>query len=149
MKNTIEKQIEINAPVTKVWSALTEAEKFGDWFKVNFTGKKFEAGKQISGQTTYPGMEHIKMEFVIKDIKPEFYFSLTWHPFAVKPDIDYSNEIPTLVEFKLEKTATGTLVTVTESGFDNIPAARRDEAFEMHTGGWEEQLKNIQNYVGR
>jgi hypothetical protein len=51
------------------------------------------------------------------------------------------------VEFRLEATAGGTLLTVTESGFEKIPAARRDEAFRKNDGGWAQQMRNIQAYV--
>jgi uncharacterized protein YndB with AHSA1/START domain len=80
-------------------------------------------------------------------MEPERLFSFTWHPYAIDPDVDYSGETPTLVEFRLEKTADGTSLTVTESGFDNIPDIRRLEAFRMNDGGWTEQMKNIEKYV--
>jgi uncharacterized protein YndB with AHSA1/START domain len=75
-------------------------------------------------------------------------FSFTWHPYPVDPKADYSAETPTLVEFRLEATATGTLLTVAESGFDKLPAHRRVEAFRMNEGGWSLQIKNIEAYVG-
>ena len=56
-------------------------------------------------------------------------------------------ETPTLVEFRLEKTASGTLLTVTESGFDKVPAERRAEAFRMNDKGWTTQVKNIEAHV--
>src|SRR3989442_4066135 len=74
---------------------------------------------------------------------PERLFSFQWHPYAVDPKMDYSKEPPTLVEFKLEKTPAGTVLVVTETGFDSIPAARRDEAFRMKSGGWAGRRKNI------
>jgi len=87
------------------------------------------------------------MEVVVQRMEPERLFSYHWHPYAVDPDVDYSSETPTLVEFKLEPTSAGTKLTVTESGFDRIPAERRDEAFRMNSGGWEAQVKNIEAYV--
>jgi hypothetical protein len=80
-------------------------------------------------------------------MEPERLFSFTWHPYAVDPKADYSQEPPTLVEFRLEKTASGTLLSLTESGFDKIPANRRLEAFRRNDGGWTEQMKNIDSYV--
>ena len=61
--------------------------------------------------------------------------------------MDYSKETPTLVEFRLEKTATGTLLILTESGFDKVPAGRRAEAYRMNEGGWTQQMKNIESHV--
>ena len=143
----IEKQIELKAPVSRVWRALTDYREFGEWFRVKFEGP-FVAGQVSRGQITYPGYEHLRMEVVVQKIEPERYFSYTWHPYAVDPKVDYSKETPTLVEFRLEKSATGTLLKITESGFDKIPSHRRMEAFRMNEGGWEQQLKNIASHVG-
>ena len=101
------------------------------------------------GHLTYPGYEHLKWEAMVQKIEPERFFSFTWHPYAVDPQKDYSEETPTLVEFRLEKTAGGTLLSVTESGFDKIPAGRRLEAFRRNEGGWTEQMKNIERHVGQ
>ena len=89
------------------------------------------------------------MEIVVKAIEPETLFSFTWHPYAVDPKVDYSQEESTLIEFRLQPIAGGTLLTVTESGFDKIPAARRAEAILSNDGGWAQQMKNIQAYVSK
>src|SRR5580704_3490343 len=148
METQIEKQIEIAAPVSRVWQALTDSRQFGEWFRVKMDGP-FVAGQPLAGQITHPGYEHVRMEIVVKAIEPESLFSYTWHPYSIDPKVDYSNEESTLVEFRLEATASGTLLTVTETGFDKIPAARRAEAFRMNDGGWAQQVKNIQAYVGK
>ncbi len=142
----IEKRIELNAPPARVWRALTDHREFGEWFRVNLEAP-FVPGKSTRGRITYPGYEHLIMEVVVQKMVPERLFSFHWHPYAVVPTMDYSKEPPTLVEFKLEKRPAGTLLVVTESGFDSIPAERRDEAFRMNSGGWTEQLKNIAAYV--
>ncbi|MCG6156992.1 SRPBCC family protein [Rubinisphaera margarita] len=142
----IEKQIDLQASVSRVWRALTDHLEFGQWFGVNLE-KPFEPGERTRGNVTYPGYEHVVMEVTVNEMKPEERFSFYWHPYAVDPDVDYSHEEPTLVEFTLDAIPTGTRLTVIESGFDNIPAARRDEAFRMNEGGWAEQVKNIQKHV--
>jgi uncharacterized protein YndB with AHSA1/START domain len=91
----------------------------------------------------------VKWEAVVKEMRAESLFSFTWHPYAVDPKVDYSQETPTLVEFRLEKTASGTLLTITESGFDRIPAHRRMEALRMNDGGWAEQTRNIERHVSQ
>ena len=142
----IEKTIEIKAPVSRVWRALTDHREFGTWFRVRIDGP-FVVGQVSRGQMTYPGFEHVRWEAVVQKMEPERLFSFTWHPFAVDPNEDYSKEPPTLVEFTLQKTATGTLLRVVESGFDKIPEKRRAEAFRMNEGGWSAQIKNIAQYV--
>lgn len=142
----IEKSIELKAPVSRVWRALTNHEEFGAWFRVKIDAP-FVPGKVSIGHITYPGYEHLKWTAVVKTMEPERLFSFTWHPYAVDPDKDYSQETPTLVTFMLEKIPTGTLLRVVESGFDKIPAGRRAEAFRMNDGGWAEQMKNIAEYL--
>jgi uncharacterized protein YndB with AHSA1/START domain len=146
MNDRIEKHVEMKAPVSKVWNALADSQKFGQWFMVKLDGP-FVAGRPCSGHLTYPGYEHLKFEILIEKIQPETYFSYKWHPYAIDPKVDYSAEECTLVEFKLAKTATGTLLTVIESGFDRIPPHRQAEAYRSNQGGWEEQMKNIAKYV--
>ncbi len=146
MADRIEKHIEIAAPVSRVWQALTDSRQFGEWFLVKMEGP-FVAGKPVAGQITHPGYEHVRMEIVVKVIEPQTLFSFTWHPYAVDPKVDYAQEESTLIEFRLKATATGTLLTVTESGFDKIPAERRAEAILRNDSGWAQQMKNIQAYV--
>jgi uncharacterized protein YndB with AHSA1/START domain len=142
----IEKKIELKAPVARVWRALTDHKEFGEWFRVNLQSP-FVPGKTTRGNITYPGYEYLVMEVVIQKMEKERLFSFTWHPYAIDPKKDYSKEPPTLVEFKLEKSPTGTLLTVTESGFYALPPNRRDEAYRMNSGGWAEQMKNIDQHV--
>jgi uncharacterized protein YndB with AHSA1/START domain len=146
MTDRIEKEIELKAPVTRVWKAITDHQQFGEWFKVKIDGP-FVPGEVSRGHMTHPGYEHVPWEAVVKEMQPEKYFSYTWHPYAVDPKIDYSGEAPTLVEFHLEPSSTGTLLKITESGFDIIPAHRRAEAFRMDDAGWTGQIRNIANYV--
>jgi uncharacterized protein YndB with AHSA1/START domain len=148
MNDRIEKRIELKAPVSRVWRALTDYREFGEWFGVKLEGP-FVAGQVSRGQITYPGYEHLKLEAVVEKMEPERVFSFTWHPYASDPKMDYSKETPTLVEFRLEKTATGTVLLVTESGFDKIPAGRRAEAFRMNDGGWTAQMTNIEKHVAK
>jgi uncharacterized protein YndB with AHSA1/START domain len=148
MNDRIEKTIELNAPVSRVWRALTDHREFGTWFRVRLDGP-FVPGQVSRGQITYPGYEHVRWEAIVQKVEPERLFSFTWHPYAVDPDKDYSGEPQTLVEFTLEKTATGTLLRVVESGFDKLPDKRRIEAFRMNDGGWGQQLGNIARHVGQ
>ena len=148
MSDTIEKRIELKAPVSRVWRAISDHREFGEWFKVDLEAP-FVPGQVARGRITHPGYEHVTWQATVKEMQPEKLFSFTWHPYAIDPNVDYSGEPPTLIEFRLEPTATGTLLVVTESGFDNIPAHRRDEAFRMDEKGWAQQLKNIESHVAK
>ena len=146
MNDCVEKRIELNAPVSRVWRALTDYREFGTWFGVALDGP-FVPGQTSRGQIARPGCRQGKWEAVVQEMEAERLFSFTWHPYASDPTSDYSMETPTLVEFRLEETAFGTLLLLTESGFNSLPAHRRLEAFRMNDGGWAAQMKNIQSYV--
>lgn len=150
MPDRIVKRIELKAPVSRVWRALTDHREFGQWFRVNLDGP-FVVGQISRGQITYPGCEHIQWEAVVQKMEPERLFSFTWpHVQSLEksaPPPDYSKAPRTLVEFHLEANPTGTLLTVTESGFDQFPPDWRLEAFRRNESGWTEQLKNIERHV--
>jgi uncharacterized protein YndB with AHSA1/START domain len=146
MENRIEKRVELKAPISRVWRALTDYREFGEWFLVKLEGP-FVPGQVTRGHITHPGYEHLKWEAEVQKMEPERIFSFTWHPYSVDPKTDYSKETPTLVEFRLEESPGGTLLVLSESGFDKIPSHRRDEAYRMNEGGWSQQMKNIERYV--
>ena len=146
MTDRIEKSIELKAPVSRVWRALTDHQEFGEWFQVKLDSP-FVPGKVSAGHVTYPGYEHIKFELVTQKLEPERLFAFSWHPYAIDPKVDYSGEPMTLVEFRLEEVDGVTRVRIVESGFDKIPASRRAEAFRMNDQGWGGQTGNLERYV--
>jgi uncharacterized protein YndB with AHSA1/START domain len=146
MSNSIEKRLLLKAPLARVWRALTDHREFGEWFGVKLQGP-FRPGQSVRGQITYPGYEHVPWEVTVKEMQPERLFSFTWHPYAVDPAVDYTQEPTTLVEFRLAPAAEGTMLVVTESGFEAIPKERRFQAYRMNEGGWSEQIKNIARHV--
>lgn len=142
----IEKKIVLRAPRSRVWHAIADAEQFGAWFGARLEGE-FAPGARVEGRITSPGYEHVTMEMTVERVDPERLFSFRWHPYAVEPGVDYSNEPTTLVEFRLDEVAGGTELTVVESGFDRIPMTRRADALRMNDAGWAEQIKSIERYV--
>jgi uncharacterized protein YndB with AHSA1/START domain len=143
----IEREILLKASRSRVWRALVNAEEFGRWFGVALEGKKFVAGQRTQGQITYPGYEHLTFDVLVERIEPGRLIAFRWHPAAVDTAVDYSKEPSTLVVFELKEAKGGILLTLVESGFDQIPPARREEAFRMNSGGWTIQLANIEKHV--
>jgi len=145
----IERSILIDAPRDRVWRALSNAEEFGTWFGANLKGQAFTAGQRARGNITHPGYEHIMFDVLVERVEPQQLLSYRWHPYAVDPAVDYTQEEPTLVTFTLaDAPGNGTLLTVVESGFDKVPPHRRLEAFRMNSGGWEAQMENIKRHAG-
>jgi uncharacterized protein YndB with AHSA1/START domain len=146
MSDHIEKSIELNAPVERVWRALTDHTEFGTWFGVKLAGP-FQPGELSTGHMTISGFEHVKWAVTVKKMEKPHLFSFTWHPYAIEPGVDYSGETPTLVEFKLEPKGQRTLLTVNETGFSALPSHRQPDALRMNTRGWAQQLENIKTHV--
>jgi uncharacterized protein YndB with AHSA1/START domain len=144
--DAIEKQIVLRAPKTRVWRALTDAREFGTWFGVRLDDA-IEEGKWVRGRITHPGYEHLQFRMFVERLEPEVLFAYRWHPYAIDPEVDYSKEPMTLVEFRLEDAAGGTTLTLVESGFDRVPLDRRAEAFRMNEQGWTQQMDNIRRHV--
>jgi uncharacterized protein YndB with AHSA1/START domain len=151
----IEKRVFLRAPRARVWRALADSAEFGCWFGMRFDGP-FAAGAHMRGVVAPtivdPDPEVTKsrnqyegapIEIIVEKMEPERVFSFRWHPHAVDPEVDYSTEPTTLVEFVLEDAAGGVMLTITESGFDRIPLARRAKAFEGNEWGWRAQVKLI------
>jgi uncharacterized protein YndB with AHSA1/START domain len=155
----IEKKVLLHAPRKRVWRALSDSTEFGIWFGVKFDGP-FTPGASMRGvivptkvnaevakaQKPYEGKP---FDITIEQMEPERLFSFRWHPFAVEPGVDYSAEPTTLVVFALEETPDGVMLTVTESGFDQIPLARRAKAFTANEQGWGMVVKLVEEYLVR
>jgi len=150
MENTdrIEKRIFLRASRARVWRAISDAREFGEWFRVALEGN-FAPGRTLSGRILHPEYSHLTLEMKIEQLEPERYFSYRWRPNAVDPARDYANEPMTLVEFELADAEGGTSLTIRESGFDALPAARRAEAFRANDAGWTQQAENIARYVSQ
>lgn len=141
----LEREVRLPATRARVWRALTDATEFGTWFGVkNLT--PFVVGERSRGDMTYKG-EPFTFECIVEEITPLERFSFWWRPFAVDPNVDYSGEPRTLVTFTITDSDGGTLLQVVESGFDGIPASRRQMAFEMNGNGWTSQMKRMATYL--
>jgi uncharacterized protein YndB with AHSA1/START domain len=143
----IEKIVNLDAPPSRVWRAITEHKQFGQWFGIALDGP-FTPGAPVTGRMNNPKYAHIPVTFWIESLEPERYFAFRWHPYAIEEGVDYVAEPTTLVSFTLEPAASGTRLTIVEAGFDAIPEARRAKAFSMDEKGWTAQAENIRKFVG-
>lgn len=146
MSDKIQCETLVNAPIDRVWEAIGDHRRFGEWFKVAID-QPFEVGKPSTGQITSPAYSHVRWTAEVVAVEPPRRLAFHWHPYAVEQGRDYGNEPMTPVDITLEPDGGGTRVRVVESGFDALPASRRDEAFRMNEGGWKQQLANVRAYV--
>jgi uncharacterized protein YndB with AHSA1/START domain len=140
----IEDQVVVRAPRARVWKALTTAAEFSKWFRVK-TEDEFRPGARVHMTSIHAGHEGTKFYLDIEEMEPERKFSWRWTPGGQQAGAP--GEEPTLVVFELEEVAGGTMVKVTESGFERLSLARRAKAFEGNRRGWGLQMQNIREYV--
>jgi uncharacterized protein YndB with AHSA1/START domain len=150
-------KIILHAPLKRVWRALSDSTEFGTWFGVRFDGP-FAPGARMQGvispttvnaEVAKAQKEHAGslFEIVIERMDPERLFSFRSQRRRDAAGVEYSDEPATLVEFTLEETADGVMLTVTESGFDRIPLARRAKAFTENEQGWSMMVKLLGEYL--
>lgn len=142
----IEKTVDLAAPVSRVWRALTDHEEFGQWFRVRLDGP-FRVGETTTGNITYPGHERVEWVSVTERMEPERLFVFSWPPSAVDPDTAYADDAKVVVEFRLQPLESGTRLTITESGFLQFPESKRLEILRSNAEGWNIQAKNVADYV--
>lgn len=147
MENHIERVVELDAPVERVWVALTDHREFGSWFRLSLHNP-FKVGKVTSGEVTYSGHEGLPFWARVEVMDEPLCFSFVW-PMdeTVKPDDPRLDEKVTLVEFVLEPSGNGSKLTVRESGFEKLPVEKRVQVFRDNQGGWDAQTKNIKDFV--
>jgi uncharacterized protein YndB with AHSA1/START domain len=141
--NTIEREIVIDAPVARVWEALTVPEQIASWF-----GDRAEVDLRPGGSATFSWEEHGSFPIAIERVEPQQVFSWRWSQEV--------NAVPapgnsTLVEFTLTPEGTGTRLRVVESGFASLamPEAEQSRHREMNTQGWHQELDELRDFVQR
>jgi uncharacterized protein YndB with AHSA1/START domain len=156
-QDRIEKRVLLNAPLARVWRAISDPQRFGAWFGMEVEGG-FVEGTRVRAkirptrvdaevaemQKPYDG---VAFEMLVERVEPMRCFAFRWHPGVPESDVPLPDEQMTLVEFTLEQRPDGVLLTITESGFERIPLAQRAEAFAGNEGGWTHQLVLIGKYL--
>ena len=145
-QDKIEKVVDLAAPVSRVWRALTDHEEFGQWFGVRLDSP-FKVGATTTGNITYPGHEDMKWESMTEQMEHERLFAFSWPPSAVDPDTTYGDDAKVVVEFRLQPTENGTRLTITESGFLQFPESKRLEVLRSNKEGWDIQARNVAEHV--
>jgi len=146
--NKIERQILLRASRERVWQAITDIAEFSKWFLVESEGA-FAPGARVHLISTHEACPGESFFVFVEEMDAPRKFSWRWHPGMKEAGVDYHDEPTTLVVFLLEEAQGGTLLTVTESGFDQISLTRRAGVLKQNTGGWEFMLKQIESYVGQ
>jgi len=143
----IQKTIELNAPLAKVWAAISDYQQFGQWFGVKLD-QPFMAGQASTGQMTIAGAEGLPWRATIEELVEERRFSMHWQA-SDHPRADPSMTEPPQIRvcFELNPTQRGTELTITESGFSQLAADQRFDIMRSNQEGWDIQSENIKKFV--
>lgn len=154
--DAIRKTARLDAPLARVWEALSDSRQFGAWFGAEFDGP-FTAGATLTARirptTVDPEVARLQephagqpFEVTVTEVEAPHRLAFRWHPHGTGGS-DHPEDPTTLVEFVLEAEGDATRITVTESGFDRIADERRARAFDANDGGWTHQLRLVTRYV--
>jgi uncharacterized protein YndB with AHSA1/START domain len=138
--NAIIRTLDLAHPQEKVWAALTTLDGITGWF-----------GSHADGEMT-PG-HNVRMRWeqyhdgrktlAIKVVDPMSVFAFCWG-ISGAPEGDPRQ---TYVEFALESTASGTRLTVIETGFAQLPDEWLEPSYQGNTEGWRSELDELVAYL--
>jgi uncharacterized protein YndB with AHSA1/START domain len=131
----IERTLDLAHSPERVWQALTTAEGLGTWF-----GNSAEVDLRVGGKVNLKWDSGDAATLTIERIEPPHVFGYTWSLYGL-PEGDPRR---TYVEFTLEPTASGTTLTMVESGFAQAPDGK---AYQGNTEGWTNELGELVAYL--
>ena len=126
----IEKKVTINASAEKVWAALTEPDKLGEWMLMPTTfepvvGKEFTFKAESSEK--WDGL----ILCTVKEVEVNRKLVYTWDP---------GINAETLVSILISEKNGQTDITLIHTGWENLPAEMRPQLIEGHSKGWDERF---------
>jgi uncharacterized protein YndB with AHSA1/START domain len=141
----IEREVVIEAPLGRVWAALTEPSHLGEWF--GDAGAELD-GLRPGGRIEFRWKEHGTARAVIEVAEPPHRFAFRW---ALRPDVDPVPGNSTRVEFTLREEAGATRLRVVETGFATLAwsAAERERDVTQNESGWASELGELAAYLER
>jgi uncharacterized protein YndB with AHSA1/START domain len=134
----IERTMELAHPPSAVWAALTTAEGLAGWF-----GNEAGIDLRPGGTAWMKWTDGFTADMRVERVEEPSVFGFTWHIYGL-PDDDPRR---TYVEFTLEPAGPGTRLTVTESGFAQLPEDAYRKAFDGNSQGWPSELGELAAYL--
>jgi len=143
MKDSINREITINASRERVYDAISNPEEVVKWFPETIEGD-FTVGEQ----PVFGFGEHGKNRIYVVDARPVEYFAFRWVPGGNHFLGDVLSVATTLVEFLLSEEQDGSCkVTLTETGFASLSEDIAESSHKQNSGGWEFMLGRLQTHL--
>src|SRR5438067_593659 len=137
--DSIEREVILPVPPTRVWTALTQPDQLSAWFGTAATIDLRPGGEVTftwDGSTGPSGASR----GVIETVEPPTRFVFRWQSVV-------ENVPMTRVEFTLEAHPDGTRLCLVESGFASLPPELRGRAHGDNTVGWQRELGELAQYL--
>ncbi|NMH61121.1 SRPBCC family protein [Alteromonas ponticola] len=145
MQQAIRREIVVNAPIERVYRAISDPAQITNWFPDSIEGR-FTVGEQpILG---FGG--HGKCQIYIVDARAPDYFAFRWVPGSECYVGDVLSVPTTLVEFRLEQLkGQKCKVILLESGFADLPPEMIDDALKQNSNGWNYMLERLEEHFNK
>jgi uncharacterized protein YndB with AHSA1/START domain len=144
-KDRIDRDVYIEAPVSRVWAVVTRPEHVGTWFG---NGDPAEMDLRPGGRIVFDHGGYGKLPAVIEQVREPTLFSFRWAADDTggrEPSVANS----TLVELLLEPEGDGTRLRVVESGFALVIAEPGviEARYKANSAGWSQALGGLAKYA--
>jgi uncharacterized protein YndB with AHSA1/START domain len=134
----IERTLELAQPPETVWAALTTPEGLAAWF-----GNEAGIDLRPGGTAWMKWADGPSADMRVERVEEPRVFGFTWHIYGLPED----DPRRTYVEFTLEPDGPGTRLTVTESGFAQLPDDAYRKAYDGNSHGWVSELGELAAYL--
>ena len=142
---TIEREIRIEASPATVFEVITSPEHLKEWWPDD---ARYEATPGSAGAIVFgdPDAGGAVVSFTVVEARPPRTFSFRWtHPADEVAAVGNS----LLVTFEVTPSGSGTLLTMTETGFRERgwEVAVLEHEYREHVAGWDHFLPRLVSYV--
>jgi uncharacterized protein YndB with AHSA1/START domain len=137
MQDTIERSIDIAAPLERVWDLVTEP---GWWVP---TDEPVDSDRAPGAVVVRESEKWGRFPVEVVDLQPMTYAAFRWA--STFPGADLAPGKTTLIEFTLAPKADAVTVSVRESGFAGLEAPDdvKAKGVEGNTDGWRMELDSL------
>ena len=133
-ERTIEKTLELKAPLDRVWEAITDAEELAKWF-----GDEAEVDLRPDGEASMFWESHGRFAMRVEEVEAPHRLVWSW---IHEPNVAFDRAPSTRVEWVLTaREDGGTTLRLRESGF------LTDDHHQQNTEGWDEELAELVDLV--
>jgi len=141
-QDQIQRIVELPVNLERAWRAISTPEELSRWFSDEVA---FEP--QVGSEIIFDWEDYGRKYGQIEVIEAPYRFGFRWLAGDRGDRTTLQAANSTFVLMSLERTPSGTRLTVTETGFANLAPELRRTEFEGNTRGWETELGELSAYL--